>query len=109
MCGSVIAGSCVMKLRKPLGTKTTSTTRFDIFAPFWRQRNKPVTWMSPAESITGVVAAGDRCSRCGANIQLGDGICVSCFLKEGLETDHKESAQSFEQVLAEADVPDKAW
>lgn len=54
-------------------------------------------------------AGPGRCSHCGATIQLSDGICVSCFLKEGLETECLDSAEAFESVLAEADVPDLEW
>jgi len=54
-------------------------------------------------------AGPGRCGHCGATIQLSDGICVSCFLKEGLETECLDSADAFESVLAEADVPDLEW
>lgn len=54
-------------------------------------------------------AAPGTCSRCGATMQLSDGICVSCFLKEGLESEGQASAAAFESVLAEADVPDLEW
>jgi TolB-like protein/tRNA A-37 threonylcarbamoyl transferase component Bud32 len=47
------------------------------------------------------------CARCGAIMRLETGVCVSCLLREGLETGVSRAA--FETVMAEVDVPDKEW
>lgn len=62
-----------------------------------------------AQSSSETETGPGQCGHCGATIQLRDGICVSCFLKEGLETERQGSADVFESVLAEADVPDLEW
>jgi eukaryotic-like serine/threonine-protein kinase len=61
------------------------------------------------QSISGVEASTSKCERCGATARVGEGACVSCFLKEGLEAEVESSEEAFERVLAEADVPDAAW
>src|SRR5438105_10519002 len=62
-----------------------------------------------AQSVSGIETGTSKCEQCGATTRLSDGMCVSCFLKEGLETEQQASAAAFESVLAEADVPDKQW
>src|SRR5436190_5663770 len=62
-----------------------------------------------AQSISGIEIGSRKCEQCGATTRLGDGICLSCFLKEGLEVEQQASVADFETVLAEADVPDKQW
>ena len=49
------------------------------------------------------------CARCGATTRLDEGLCINCFLHEGLEAEGEASREIFESVLAEADVPDKQW
>ena len=60
-------------------------------------------------SVAGVVESPGKCEQCGATTRLGEGVCVSCLLKEGLEAEGEASAEVFESVLGEADVPDKEW
>ena len=62
-----------------------------------------------AGAVAGIVAGAGRCEQCGAATRLDNGCCVSCLLKENFETDVEASAEVFEGVLAEADVPDKEW
>src|SRR2546430_4639659 len=50
-----------------------------------------------------------QCERCGTKARLNNGLCVSCLLGEGLETDTQASSEAFERVLGEAEVPDKQW
>jgi serine/threonine protein kinase len=50
-----------------------------------------------------------RCEQCGATTQAKDGICVSCFLREGLQADGEDSAEDFERRLTEDEIPDKPW
>src|SRR6266487_2038691 len=60
-------------------------------------------------SVAGIVQGAAKCERCGAANLLGNGCCVSCLLKENFETEVEASAEAFEGVLEEADVPDKEW
>src|SRR6266446_124996 len=64
---------------------------------------------SLAQSISGIETGTRKCEQCGATTRLGDGVCLSCFLKEGLELEQQGSIAAFETVLAEANVPDKEW
>ena len=57
----------------------------------------------------GLTTETRRCDVCGTTVHLDGAICVSCFLHQGLETDGEASAETFEQVLTEADVPDAQW
>jgi len=60
-------------------------------------------------SITGIMPGTGKCEYCGATTRLDNGCCVSCLLKENFEAEVEESAEVFEGVLAEANVPDKEW
>jgi eukaryotic-like serine/threonine-protein kinase len=60
-------------------------------------------------SLAGLVESPAKCQQCGATGRLHEGICVSCFLKDGLETKGEGSLELFVNVLEEADVPDKQW
>lgn len=62
-----------------------------------------------SDSLAGVVDNPTECPECGATAHLGQGTCVSCLLKEGLEAGGEASAEVFQSVLTEADVPDKQW
>jgi serine/threonine protein kinase/tetratricopeptide (TPR) repeat protein len=62
----------------------------------------------PSGSVMGVEGAA-RCEQCGATTRLDNGCCVSCLLKENFEAEVEASAEVFEGVLGEADVPDKQW
>jgi TolB-like protein/tRNA A-37 threonylcarbamoyl transferase component Bud32/Tfp pilus assembly protein PilF len=62
----------------------------------------------PSGSVVGVQST-ERCEQCGATTRLGNGCCVSCLLKENFEVEVEASAEVFEDVLGEADVPDKEW
>ena len=64
---------------------------------------------SLAQLVSGIETGTRKCEECGATTRLGDGMCVSCFLKEGLEEEQQASVAAFETVLAEANVPDKQW
>src|SRR5438067_3262061 len=62
-----------------------------------------------AQSVSGIDTGTTKCEQCGATTRLDDGMCLSCFLKEGLQPEQQASAAAFESLLAEADVPDKQW
>jgi serine/threonine protein kinase len=57
----------------------------------------------------GVTKEGAKCEKCGATTRLDTGVCVSCLLLEGLETDGEVSSAAYESVLAEVHGPDKGW
>src|SRR5467141_3312874 len=50
-----------------------------------------------------------KCEKCGATRRLDTGICVSCLLREGMETGDEVSRAVYESVLAEVDAPEKQW
>ena len=60
---------------------------------------------SPADALerTG------QCGECGATTRVGQGLCANCLLRQGLEAEGEASAEAFESVLAEAEVPDTHW
>src|SRR5436305_104043 len=62
-----------------------------------------------SDSVAGIVQGAGKCEQCGAASRLGNGCCVSCLLKENFEADVEASAEVFEDVMGEADVPDKKW
>jgi adenylate cyclase len=60
-------------------------------------------------SVTDVSESPKKCSRCGAVTRIGQKTCINCLLHEGLEAKGEASRETFESVLAEADVTDKHW
>jgi serine/threonine protein kinase len=50
-----------------------------------------------------------KCEKCGATMRLDTGVCVSCLLREGLETSGEVSKAVYETVLDELDTRDKPW
>jgi serine/threonine protein kinase len=60
-------------------------------------------------SVAGIVEGAAKCEQCGVTIRLANGCCVSCLLKENFEAEVEASAEVFEGVLGEAEVPDKEW
>src|SRR5207237_5917445 len=50
-----------------------------------------------------------KCEKCGATMRLDTGVCVSCLLRHGLETDGEVSKAVYETVLNELDAHDKPW
>src|SRR5881397_825348 len=50
-----------------------------------------------------------KCEKCGATTRLDTGVCVSCLLREGLETGGEVSKAVYETVLDELDARDKPW
>src|SRR5258705_8852737 len=62
-----------------------------------------------SDSVASVVETPAQCRQCGATTRLGNGLCLSCTLREGLEGDREESRESFEAILAEDEVRDTHW
>src|SRR5262245_1054693 len=50
-----------------------------------------------------------KCGKCGANMRLGTGVCVSCLLHAGLESGGEVSQAIYATVLNEVDAPHKSW
>jgi TolB-like protein/Tfp pilus assembly protein PilF/tRNA A-37 threonylcarbamoyl transferase component Bud32 len=59
--------------------------------------------------VAGIVEGAGKCEHCGATTRLGNGCCVSCLLKENFEAEVEASAEVFERVLGETNVPDTEW
>ncbi|MEY2539624.1 MAG: eukaryotic-like serine/threonine-protein kinase [Verrucomicrobiota bacterium] len=62
-----------------------------------------------SDSLASVIENPAKCEQCGATTRLGNGVCVSCLMREGLEADSEVSSEAFESVLAEVNVPDRQW
>ena len=50
-----------------------------------------------------------KCDKCGAPLQLDGEVCVSCLLRQGLESDGDVSKATYATVLDELDGRDKPW
>ena len=61
------------------------------------------------DSIAGMSESPAKCRLCGATTRLGNGLCLSCTLREGLDRDREASRESFEAVLVEDEVRDTHW
>ncbi|MGH8100657.1 MAG: protein kinase domain-containing protein [Chthoniobacterales bacterium] len=62
-----------------------------------------------SDSVAGVMESPAKCRQCGATTRLGNGLCLSCTLREGLDRDRETSRESFEAALAEDEVHDTHW
>src|SRR6266567_4666708 len=62
-----------------------------------------------SDSVAGVIETPAQCRQCGATTRLGNGLCLSCTLREGLEDDREASRESFDAILAEDEVRDTHW
>jgi eukaryotic-like serine/threonine-protein kinase len=61
------------------------------------------------DSIAAVTENPDKCLVCGATVRLGNTLCLSCTLREGLDSDREASRESFDAILAEDEVRDTYW
>ena len=61
------------------------------------------------DSIVSVTGSPAKCRQCEDSVRLGNGLCLSCTLREGLEGDQEASRESFEAILAEDEVQDTHW
>ena len=62
-----------------------------------------------SDSVAGMSESPAKCRQCGATTRLGNGLCLSCTLREGLQEDREASRESFEAILAEDEVKDTHW
>lgn len=61
------------------------------------------------DSVASVTGTAVKCRQCSDTTRLGNGLCLSCTLREGLEGDREASRESFEAILAEDEVRDTHW
>jgi adenylate cyclase len=61
------------------------------------------------DSVGGITPALARCQQCGATTRLGNGLCLSCTLREALDEDCQASRESFEAALVRSEVKDTHW
>src|SRR5256714_9186997 len=61
------------------------------------------------DSISSVIGSPAKCLQCGDTTRLGNGLCLRCTLREGLQGDRESSRESFEAILAEDEVQDTHW
>lgn len=50
-----------------------------------------------------------KCHECDATTRLGNGLCLSCTLRQGLDSDREASRESFEAILLQDEVHDTHW
>lgn len=67
------------------------------------------TWHGMSDSLASETESPPKCEECRAATRLGNGLCLSCTLREGLDADREASSENFESVLLEAEVRDKEW
>src|SRR5207249_10887669 len=63
----------------------------------------------PSASVADVIEHPTKCPHCGGITRLDHGTCINCLLREGLEAKGEASRETFESILAEANVTDTQW
>jgi len=63
----------------------------------------------PSDPLPSATTEHAQCEKCGATMRLDTGVCVSCLLRKGLETDGEVSKAVYETVLDDLDARDKSW
>src|SRR2546421_699222 len=100
-----------MKSLIPLKARPRLKTRSAIFARHLRRQTLNAVKNVPgfSDSPKSVAETPAKCTQCGGTTRVGHGLCVTCYLREGLDGDEESSSAAFEQVLAEANVPEQQW
>jgi serine/threonine-protein kinase len=62
-----------------------------------------------SESVLTVTEGAEACPQCGSIARVGRGSCVRCLLNAGVGDTGESSGEVFENILAEANVPDEKW
>jgi eukaryotic-like serine/threonine-protein kinase len=62
-----------------------------------------------SDSIATAAESPAKCQECNATTRLGNGLCLSCTLRQGLDSDREASRESFEAILIQDAVPDTHW
>jgi serine/threonine protein kinase len=65
--------------------------------------------MTDSDPLPSATKERAKCKKCGATMRLDTGVCVSCLLREGLETGGEVSKAVYETVLDELEARDKPW
>ena len=61
------------------------------------------------DSIAAITESPTKCSECSESTRLGNGLCLSCTLRQGLDSDREASRESFEAILLQDEVHDTHW
>jgi eukaryotic-like serine/threonine-protein kinase len=61
------------------------------------------------DSPVGITQTPVNCRVCGTTTRLGNGLCLSCTLREALDGDYEGSRESFEAALVQSEVKDTHW
>src|SRR5436190_6268893 len=64
---------------------------------------------APSDSAADIIKHPTQCPQCGAMTQVDHGTCINCLLREGLIAKGEASRETFESILAEANVTDAQW
>src|SRR5947208_15745610 len=64
---------------------------------------------APSDSAADIIKHPRQCPQCGAITRLDHGSCINCLLREGLGAKGEASRETFERILAEANVTDAQW
>ena len=70
----------------------------------WLATNIPVL---PDSAST--VDDPSECPACGAKARMGDGACICCLLRTGLDDEAGSELQSWDQTLCEITIFDGDW
>ena len=64
-----------------------------------------------SDSLGGMVEPSELCPECGQSSTIDDRLCVNCLLERALGPDDMsyEADLTFDQLLAQIDVPDREW
>ena len=65
--------------------------------------------MTDLDPLPSAANEPQKCEACGAIMRLDTGVCVSCLLRQGLETGGQVSKAFYGTVLDELDARDKPW
>src|SRR5207249_7047770 len=64
---------------------------------------------APSDSAADIIEHPTQCPQCGAMTKVDHGTCINCLLREGLKAKGEASRETFESILAEANVTDAQW
>jgi serine/threonine protein kinase/cytochrome c-type biogenesis protein CcmH/NrfG len=70
---------------------------------------EPVKLSGLTDSPAGITETPAKCRVCGATTRLGNGLCLSCTLREALDEDYEGSRESFQAGLVQSEVKDTHW
>ena len=62
-----------------------------------------------SDSIGTAAESPAKCHECDATTRLGNGLCLRCTLRQGLDSDREASRESFEAILLQDEVHDTHW